>query len=256
MKKGILVLVVFLIVVGIVGVSIFLNSNNKIEKVSKIFNDKDLVYDANYEKNVTKEFYTTRFNETYYAKDIVVPYINIKSDYAEKANAQIKEVFDTAIKTFNDGVENAKEFPESPAIYVDVCNYTKYENDKVLSVVLKYGEGSTSITYPDYYRYNINLETGEEMSLEEICKVLGYDFNTLDSKVEEATTKKLIEIFKDSRYYDFDTFNNDTIEYYRNSNDRNSRYFINEDGKLCIIVTLQIPFEGGHQESVVEVALD
>ena len=43
------------------------------ESVAKIYSDKEYVYDAEYEKNVNKESYSTG-NKTFYAKDIVVPY--------------------------------------------------------------------------------------------------------------------------------------------------------------------------------------
>ena len=62
----------------------------------EINNDKEWIYDAEYTKTVNASSYKTQ-SGTYYAKDIIVPYINIKSDYATSANNEIKKVFDDAI---------------------------------------------------------------------------------------------------------------------------------------------------------------
>ncbi len=54
------------------------DSDTQITPVTKIDDTKDWVYDAEYQKNVKADSYATPFH-TYYAKDIVVPYININS---------------------------------------------------------------------------------------------------------------------------------------------------------------------------------
>ena len=69
------------------------NSSDTDTLVSKLDDTKDWVYDAEYTKNVIAESYSTHWNDTYYAKDIVIPYININSSYANNANNEIKEVF-------------------------------------------------------------------------------------------------------------------------------------------------------------------
>ena len=86
----------------------------KTESVAKIYSDKEYIYDAQYEKNVNKDSYVMG-NKTYYAKDIVVPFININSSYVTDANNEIKTVFDQAITSYNNGTK-----------YIDQCNYTKY----------------------------------------------------------------------------------------------------------------------------------
>lgn len=131
------------------------NSNNNL--VSKLDNTKDWVYDAEYTKNVTTNSYSTYYDETYYAKDIVVPYININSSYANIANKEIKTIFDDAINSYNKGVNDK-------ITYVNECGYQKYVNNNNLSVLLTYGVGATDIVHPEYYTYNIDLKTGNQLS--------------------------------------------------------------------------------------------
>lgn len=159
------------------------NSNTN-ALVSKLDNTKDWVYDAEYTKNVTVDSCSTSF-ETYYSKDIVVPYININSSYANNSNSDIKNVFDDAIKTYNNGVSDKMT-------YVDECGYKKYINNDSLSVVLTYGVGATDVVHPKYYTYNIDLKTGNKLSYEEVYSIVGFNSSNINSKFESVITKILL----------------------------------------------------------------
>lgn len=224
--------------------------------VSKKDESKDWVYDAEYQKNVSKESYR-RGNETFYAKDIVVPYINIDSSYADECNKEIKEVFDEAINTYNDGINDG-------ASCVTKCYYEKYVKDDILSIILYY-----SVPLNDqFYTYNINLKTGEQVSYEELYKIAGFDSSNIDSKVETAITKVMKEQLKDLKTYGvdtgsggyypegttFDTYNNESFANYKNSiKDNSLEYFLSNDNKLNVVVTLSIPAGGGKFDNVITV---
>lgn len=216
------------------------------ESVTKIYSDKEYIYDAEYEKKVNKNSYVIG-NKTYYAKDIVVPFININSSYVTDANNEIKTVFDQAIAAYND---------ESK--YVDQCNYTKYIDGKTLSVILTYGEGSTDVIHPKYYTYNINLKDGKELTYEEVCNLLGIE--NVDSKVEAAVTttmKEKLQNFSAENYEagtNFDTYNNQSINNYKESVKNNTiKYFIAENKKLNVIVKLSIPAGTGEFDTIISV---
>ncbi len=224
------------------------NEKNDSNLVSKIDNTKDWVYDAEYQKDVDADYYSTYY-EKYYAKDIVVPYINVNSAYGENANKDIKKVFDSAIKTYNDGVKDKETF-------VDECNYKKYINDDSLSVVLTYGVGATDVVQPQYYIYNIDLKTGNKLSYEEIYKIAGLNSSNIEEKVIGAITKVLEEELKDlknpeidtddGQYYpeetNFDTYNNKSIDNYKKSVNNNTlKYFLSSNKKLNIVVKLSVP---------------
>lgn len=237
------------------------NSTNTNSLVSKLDDTKDWVYDAEYTKNVAADSYKTDFDETYYAKDIVVPYININSSYAITVNNDIKKVFDDVIKSYNDGVSDK-------LTYVDECGYKKYVNDNRLSVVLTYGIGATDVIHPKYYTYNINLKTGNQLSYEEIYNISGLNSSNIDSKVENAITKVMQDELKDLKdpqtdtgdggYYpdgtNFDTYNNESISNYKKSVSNNTlKYFLSDDGKLNVVVKLSIPAGTGEFDTIIKI---
>ena len=230
------------------------NGNNvtttqKSEKlVSKIDDTKDWVYDAEYQKNVDAESYSTNFKE-YFAKDIVVPFINVNSSYVSDSNSEIKNVFEDAIKTYNTGVSDK-------ITYVSECGYKKYANDNSLSVVLNYSVGGMDYTIPNYYTYNVNLKTGNKLSYEEIYTLAGFDSNNIDSKVEEAITKDLKERLDNvpGGEPDLDTYTTQSINNYKNSVSSNTiKYFLSDNKKLNVVVTLSVPAGTGEFDTIITV---
>lgn len=220
--------------------------------VSKIDNTKDWVYDAEYTKNVNADSYSTSF-KTYYSKDIVVPYINVKSTYADNSNSEIKGVFEDAIKTYNSGVSNK-------TTYVDECGYKKYSNKDSLSVVLTYGVGATDVVHPKYYTYNINLKTGNQLTYEEAYTIAGFTSSDISSKVENAITKVMkdkMSSFSSDNYPDgtnFDTYNNQSISNYKTSISNNTlKYFLSDNGKLNVVVKLSIPSGTGEFDTIITI---
>ena len=237
------------------------NSTNTNSLVSKLDDNKDWVYDAEYTKNVTADSYSTNFNETYYSKDIVVPYINIKSSYADNSNSEIKNVFEDAIKAYNSGVSDK-------LTYVDECNYKKYSNKDNISIILTYGVGATDVVRPKYYTYNINLKTGNKLTYEEAYTIAGFNSSNIDSKVENAITKIMKEKLKDLKdpkkdtgaggYYpdgtNFDTYNNESINNYKKSiSDNTLKYFLSDNGNLNIVVKLSISAGTGEFDTIITV---
>lgn len=232
--------------------------------VTKIDNSKDWVYNAEYKRNVKADSYTA-FDKTYYANDIIVPYININSSYANSSNNDIKTIFDKAIEYYNNGVDDSIEYH-----YIKECNYKKYINDNTLSVLLTYDEEITaSADYnPNYYTYNFDLKTGDKLTFEKAYAASGFNSNNINSKVEEAITKVMTEQLKDLKdpsketgdggYYpegtNFDTYNNESIDNYKKSlNDGSLKFFLSENGKLNVIVKISIPAGRGLYNTIITV---
>lgn len=251
-KKGLIIAVVILgiLVVGLGGYVIYsniqknktndtvttdneqTNDENK-ESLSKLEASKDWIYDATYEKNVTSDSYSTYY-DTYYAKNIVVPYINIDSTDATKANTEIKTVFDKAISSYNEGVKDK-------TTYVDQCNYKKYTDDSNASVVLTLGIGGTDVVHPVYYTYNLSLKTGKALTYAEVYELAGLTSSNVEAKVTSAITTavkdKMKQLDEDSASYVTKSVNN-----YKASVTNNTvKYFVDENKKLNVIVTLSIP---------------
>lgn len=221
-----------------------LQEETKTDSIAKIYTNKEYIYDAEYEKNVNKDSYVME-NKTYYAKDIIVPFINIKSASATSANNEIKNVFDQAIVTYNTGSK-----------FIEQCNYTKYIDNKTLSIVLTYSEGATDVVHPQYYTYNINLNDGKSLTYEEVCSLL--EIENIDSKVEEAVTnimrEKLQSILTEENDNIFNTYNNESINNYKESVKNNTiKYFITENKKLNIVVKLSIPAGTGEFDTIISI---
>ena len=221
------------------------------KKNLKFYENKDYVYDADYVRNVKADSYTI-YDVTYRARDIIVPYINIKSEYANKANLEIKSVFDQAIETFNEGVD-------TEIWYVDECNYKKHQLNNIISVLLTYGHGGTSVIHPKYYAYNININDGSGVSYEELYTLFGYNSKSIEEKVVQKITsimKEKTSDFQDDYYpddTDFNTYNRESILNYKTSVSNNTlEYFINDNGKLAIVVTLSIPIDTGEFDTIIE----
>lgn len=224
-------------------------SGNENKVISKLDNTKDWVYDAEYKKNVNADSYSTNYN-TYYAKDIIVPFINIKSSYATLSNNEIKSVFNDAIKAYNDGISDK-------LTYVDQCNYSKYVNNDILSILLTLGIGATDIVHPNYYIYNIDLKTGNKLSYKDVYSFAGFNSSDINTKVEKAITDVMKEKLKDSEYPDgtnFDIFNNESITNYKNSVSNDTlKYFLSNKGELNIIIRLSIPAGMGYIDEIITI---
>lgn len=214
--------------------------------------DKEYVYDAEYESNVSKESYKIG-NRTLYLKDIKVPYINIKSDDAEKANKEIEDVYKQAIEQYNKGISDETS-------YVDECSYHYYINDNVLSIVIRWAFGATSVPEDDYYTCNFDLKTGKKLEYSEVYKNAGFDSSNIDSKVESAINTKMKEKFKDMKDENypegtnFDTYDKESKDNYKKDVKNNTlKYFLSEDGKLNVVVELSIPAGRGEFPTIIEI---
>ena len=214
------------------------------EQDSKIDKTKELVYDATYVANATKESYIT-YSEEHSVKNIVVPYINIDSNYAKEVNNEIKSIFESAIERHNNYYERIKDLtfdPPEEIISKKIIEYNKYIDDNTLSIVIIDSHDPLDV---NYYTYNFNLETGEKLSFEEVYKLVGFTSDNITESVEKAITLEVKEEFKkfDERE-DFNLHNNKSLANYRKTaSNGTTQYFLNSDKKLTVIVSLSFPAE-------------
>ena len=129
----------------------------------------------------------------------------------------------------------------------------------LVSTALWYSIKATGVVNPNYFTYNIDLKTGEEMSFEEVYQKCGFTKDNINEMVKSSITKALKDKFKnniDDSYPEgtnFDTYNNESIENYLDSIENNTlQYFIDENGVLSIIVRLSIPVEMGYFDTVIK----
>ena len=212
----------------------------------KMEKDKEYVYDAKYESNVSEDLY-----ESEYLNDIKVPYININSEDAAKANDEIKEIYKKEINKYTKGaLDEGSTIAE--------CEYQYYINDNVLSIVLTV-KSEDLVTY-NYYTYNFSLNTGKKLEYNEIYEKAGLNSSNIDSKVESAITEKMREMmnnFDDVNYPEgtsFSTYNNESKNNYIKSVSNNSlNYFLSKDGNLNVVIALSIPAGLGETNTIIEI---
>lgn len=264
-NKSLVVLIVILIVLvlGLGGYLVYdkvlsqdkqndAGQEQKEETLSKVDSTKDWVYDAIYDGENLPASYTTVSGDTYYLSDIKVPYININNEVARKANEEIKKIYDQAILTYKDGVEDKVHFVE--------CTYSKVVYNNVLSVVVKPAHGGTAVLRPKYYTYNFDLTTGKLLTYQEVYEKLGFTPSTINDRARTAITSVMREILKNhtpDNYMpgtNFDTYNNNTYNrYVEDANNNKIRYFIDSNNKLNIATILVIPDEIGYSDILVPI---
>lgn len=154
----------------------FSSSNYDSSKIKKMYDDKDIVYNAASLKEKKDE----------YDIDVNIPLININSDLINKYN-------DNTQKVFADQVNRAMKNEDSTEPIVCSISYTAYINNNILSVAIM--ENYKSGKLPQrliVQTYNYNLDTGEEVTINDVMASRGVDSTSVNKKIN-STIKTLAE---------------------------------------------------------------
>lgn len=220
--------------------------SNKREKSIKIDYNRDYVYDAGYHNDNKYKEYDYCDGSTIYTHDgfdlvvcdkgsirlsnLVVPYINIKSNDAYRVNRELKSLYEEYATRFDDFYIALEEGNIGGS---ELLNYYSFLSDKVLSVVVIYGYQQTDILYPDYEIYNFDLNTGELIDYDEVINLLDVDENLIYSNVLDNIS---------NNDFDFDIFYDETVNsFYKSINDETVKFFVNDKGLLEYIVNVYVP---------------
>ena len=277
----ILIIVILLIVGGIIGYVVCSKGekvdnnevNRQAENTTNVITTensvKEKVYQAEYSSNLEKTTYIDGFGKVQNVNDIKVPYINIESEDAKKANNEIKQLYYKLVNEFKTNQEFAEKNKGTEGFLTNEyeVKYQTYENDNVLSVVM------TIITPMDvvyYYSYNFDLTTLKLMSFEEIYEKVGFTKENISSKVELAIRNN--EYYtKNSENKDNEKYIQDSINAYREKSFANIKYvkvdgndylekdkymfayYLDENKKLNIGVFLATSAGQGAISSVLEI---
>lgn len=154
----------------------FSSTNYDSSKIKKMYDDKDIVYNAASLKEKKDE----------YDIDVNIPLININSDLINKYN-------DNTQKVFADQVNRAMKNEDSTEPIVCSISYTAYINNNILSVAIM--ENYKSGKLPQrliVQTYNYNLDTGEEVTINDVMASRGVDSTSVNKKIN-STIKTLAE---------------------------------------------------------------
>lgn len=220
------------------------NDNNKTSK--KIDESKDWVYDADYLKENKKIYQDSAKTEEYAVnsnKDLIVPYININSEYAKTVNENIKALYDDYYSKYGTEYKNPYN-KESKEYNHYVLEYDKYVNDNILSIVITLSEvpvivdgGAGGGTFTKY-TYNFNLDTLNEATLNDMAIKCGFESEyDVTSKIKEWEEKQRNILIKADQLYIFKGV-------------QNGKYFIDENGKLNFLYRFSTSSTGDSPEII------
>lgn len=168
---------------------------NKVENNTskKIDESKDWVYDADYLGNRENKKLTMGYvGKSYTAKDnLVVPYININSDAAQKANEEIKALYEEYYKSFGTELVLSDGSIDKQVVNYTELEYKVFEIGNIVSIAIYKTTGAYDFS-TGIVTYNFNLDTLDLMTLEDAAKFCGF------SSKEDLIDKSNIAINNDS----------------------------------------------------------
>lgn len=223
-----------------------LDSSNKGKKLEKIYNDKPLIYTAEYkyessydvsgpsDYNSFKDYIEVDVTNM---RGIKVPYINIKNNNAGKANNTLKEKYTEMIKYVEDSKICESSDTASHMCGNSFLNYVSYESKDIVSVVVFYGNQVTDIPHTQYITYSFDKKTGNYMGISEIAKNEGMSVEDLKEATKKAINNKIDALgiqYNDNEA--FNTYKEDTIKNFENG--------FNKYENNCVVVDLFNCFQG------------
>ncbi len=278
-KKNNFILILILIIIAIIVSLIFvvMNNKNKEEESINLSNNETLkvdtskayVYDAtySYDNKYTEYERTISSGENgiinYYGLDIEytngkqsianlkVPYFNIKSDDATKANNELSSLYNDYAKQFDTCAEESKD-DKLPGCTL-LLAYKSYQYDNIASVVVIDSSQATSTWILNYHVYNFDLITGKNLSYDEVLNKIGYSKDSISTNLSSLIKDKMDSIMKDT---DLTSACSASLDKYNTKNcydittklledsisDNSILYFVNNDGVLNILPILYFDY--------------
>lgn len=192
---------------------------NRTDDVTRIsgLEEQDVIYTV-YDIQESKE--------NQYEIDIKLPVFNVAGDVAAKFNENTQEIFVNKANNILSGTDKY-------TIYN--VEYVAYINDNILSLVikstLKEGNSAQRIIVQTY---NYNMETDEEVSLNDVLNIYGISATSVNEKIE-------IQVREASKESETISSATGQIVYKRDLNsamyitDNVNNFFIGKDGQIYII---------------------
>ena len=241
------------------------------EKVS-FYNTLSYYQSYNFNEKTNKYVLLNMYNQKYYfsAKKELKKYFEENYDEYPTYKSTFKKIDDSYYwynteKTENNldynsdlWISSADDTPKDlPSSYNKGKNY--YLSDmKIPFINIKSNDANLT--------YNFNLNNGNLLTYQEVYRLLGYTSDEIDQKIQNEITVIIKEELKkdpltdtgDGAYYpdgkNFETYNNESIDNYRNSlKDNSIRYFIDNDKRLNVIVTLSVPMGTGVFDTIIKI---
>ena len=232
---------------------------------------EELVTDAEFDYNTGIDSFTYRLEdwETKQIKTSKFPHVNIDSSYARKINAEVEILFDKYFETFKteiklirdtEMIEDENERDEKRwrgrgyfnNMENNMVSYLVYKNDNILSIVIK--EGPVANEGNKYTTYNIDLNTGKEISFLEICDTLKFDSAELDELYNNAC-EQMEKVLKEefSNQYNSTNVEENKQQISQNLFSDSTKFFIDNNNKLNVVCTILVDVGKGSMEYILPV---
>lgn len=201
------------------------NSNN-----AQTDNSNKSVLKKDESKDVVYTLYTSKSTNNFETK---IPMININSVYADRVNKEISEFMYKEYDDDNNGGIKCKE-------YCSQIIYKYYLNDNILSLVIKLDAAESGNAH-EYYAYNIDIYTGEEVTNKDLVKLK--NINESDFATKLSSTFK--EAYPFDKYYPENEYGKEykdfAIQTYNQTTDLkncsiDNPIFLNENGELMVVI--------------------
>ncbi|MBR1483885.1 MAG: hypothetical protein IJ598_13105 [Ruminococcus sp.] len=170
-----------------------------------------------------ESFDYTDANGNSYSAVYRIPSINFDSEDAEKANSEITQRYSTDFATAE------RESAGRLSLTCDSLNYEKFENDGVISVVIRRVYFSHAV---DYTVYNFNSKTGAALSNDALAKKAGMSAEAALKKLSSELEKDYVSKYKTAKPERYEENLGKTLA---DENLAEARYYLGKDGKLTAI---------------------
>ncbi len=158
-----------------------LNTAEESKVVEKIDPSKAFIYEKSIKE--ISETYDKENNYTFEDK-IRLPFINIDSEDAERANAKLQEKYNTAVNSFK---REEYGFSFTRMDYEEYIVDEKYVSLSVCEMPV-HVPGGDFLENPTFYNFDLQ-DGGKKLSKREIIEKFNITPNELEEKVKEALTK-------------------------------------------------------------------
>lgn len=223
------------------------NSNNTSEGyTSKIVENRPYVYDAQYNVDTSKvNSYSTNDGTKYEVSDIVVPYVNMVSDDANKINLEIEQLYSKFVEEFKICSQNLNS-------YIKV-GYQTYITSNIYSVLITVQRGFENSMTTEHFAYNFDIISGTKLDYNQVCYIAGISDvgESVKKKIENledynsyylVPSRNVTQEAADERKIEVDAYKNQVYTYYQEDVLNNKLvYFLDNNLKLNIGVRIILP---------------
>ena len=222
------------------------NKNNTNDSVGKIVDNMAYIYNAQYTaENISVKQYSTNDGTSYSISDIILPYININSSDAKKANNEIQENYKKYIEEFRICSQNKNSYIKS--------EYKTYVTSNIISVLIMVNRGQEEKNEEEYIAYNFDTISGIKLEYDNVYQIAGINdikenvLNSIKSldEYEEYYLKagrNITQEMVDERNSEIELSKTQTFTYYQEDLMNNRLvYFLDNNLKLNIVIRLSLP---------------